>query len=168
MVNLKQVEEKIKSITEKFFSKMWVEFSNIEVQKELENIYYIKLESSDSSIIIWPRWKNLEDIKSILKLILNRKLEENVIIHIEINDYLKSKEDKLLNFIKSKIAFVEQTWRDLKLPFLSAYERKKVHSYVSDLKSDIYTKSEWEWKDRRLYICKKNTRVTIDLDWTDI
>jgi hypothetical protein len=36
------------------------------------------------------------------------------------------------------------------------------------LKSDIYTKSEWEWKDRRLYICKKNNKMTIDLDWIDI
>jgi len=162
------VEDKIKSIVEKFFSKMTVDFSNIVVTKELENIFYIKLESTDSSLIIWPRWKNLEDIKGILKLLLNRSLEENIILHIEINDYLKSKEDKLINFIKSKIDFVEKTWKDLKLPFLSAYERKKVHSYVSDLKSDIYTKSEWEWKERRLYICKKNTKITIDLDWTDI
>ncbi len=162
------MEDKIKSIVEKFFSKMTVDFSNIVVTKELENIFYIKLESTDSSLIIWPRWKNLEDIKGILKLLLNRSLEENIILHIEINDYLKSKEDKLINFIKSKIDFVEKTWKDLKLPFLSAYERKKVHSYVSDLKSDIYTKSEWEWKERRLYICKKNTKITIDLDWTDI
>lgn len=162
------MEDKIKNIVEKFFSKMLVDFSNLEVKKELENIYYIKIESPDSPLIIGPRWKNLEDIKNILKIILHRKLEENIIIHIEINDYLKSKEDKLINFIKSKIEFVEKTGKDLKLPFLSAYERKKVHSFVSDLKSDIYTKSEWEGKERRLYICKKNTKVTIDLDWIDI
>jgi len=162
------VEDIIKSIVLSFFSKMLIEFSSIEVLKELENVYYIKLETNDSSLLIWTRWKNLEDIKSILKIIISKKLGENIIIHIEINDYLKSKEDKLINYIKSKIEIVEKTNRDFRLPFFSAYERKKIHSYVSSLKSDIYTKSEWEGKERRLYICKKNGKITIDLDWTDI
>jgi predicted RNA-binding protein Jag len=74
--------------------------------------------------------------------LINKKAEENIIIHIEVNDYLKSKEDKLLNYIKNKIDYVKETNRDFKLPFFSAYERKKIHSYVSDLNSDIYTKSE--------------------------
>lgn len=162
------MEDIIKNIVEEFFSKMLVDFSNLEVKKELENIYYIKLETTDSSLIIWTRWRNLDDIKNILKILINRKAEENIIIHIEVNDYLKSKEDKLINYIKNKIDYVKETNKDFKLPFFSAYERKKIHSYVSDLKSDIYTKSEWEWKDRRLYICKKNNKMTIDLDWIDI
>ncbi len=162
------MEDIIKNIVEEFFSKMLVDFSNLEVKKELENIYYIKLETTDSSLIIWTRWRNLDDIKNILKILINRKAEENIIIHIEVNDYLKSKEDKLINYIKNKIDYVKETNKDFRLPFFSAYERKKIHSYVSDLKSDIYTKSEWEWKDRRLYICKKNNKMTIDLDWIDI
>lgn len=162
------MEDIIKNIVEEFFSKMLVDFSNLDVKKELENIYYIKLETTDSSLIIWTRWRNLDDIKNILKILINRKAEENIIIHVEVNDYLKSKEDKLINYIKNKIDYVKETNKDFRLPFFSAYERKKIHSYVSDLKSDIYTKSEWEWKDRRLYICKKNNKMTIDLDWIDI
>ncbi|MDD3302799.1 MAG: hypothetical protein PHN31_04520 [Candidatus Gracilibacteria bacterium] len=162
------MEDIIKSIVLSFFSKMLIEFSSIEVLKELENVYYIKLETNDSSLLIGTRGKNLEDIKSILKIIISKKLGENIIIHIEVNDYLKSKEDKLINYIKSKIEIVEKTNRDFRLPFFSAYERKKIHSYVSSLKSDIYTKSEGEGKERRLYICKKNGKITIDLDGTDI
>jgi predicted RNA-binding protein Jag len=74
--------------------------------------------------------------------LINRKAEENIIIHVEVNDYLKSKDDKLINYIKNKIDYVKETNKDFRLPFFSAYERKKIHSYVSDLKSDIYTKSE--------------------------
>ncbi len=162
------VEDIIKNIVEEFFSKMLVDFSNLDVKKELENIYYIKLETTDSSLIIWTRWRNLEDIKNILKILINKRAEENIIIHIEVNDYLKAKEDKLISYIKNKIDYVKDTNKDFRLPFFSAYERKKIHSYVSDLKSDIYTKSEWEWKDRRLFICKKNNKMTIDLDWVDI
>ncbi|MFA5917267.1 MAG: R3H domain-containing nucleic acid-binding protein [Candidatus Gracilibacteria bacterium] len=162
------MEDIIKNIVEEFFSKMLVDFSNLDVKKELENIYYIKLETTDSSLIIGTRGRNLDDIKNILKILINRKAEENIIIHVEVNDYLKSKEDKLINYIKNKIDYVKETNKDFRLPFFSAYERKKIHSYVSDLKSDIYTKSEGEGKDRRLYICKKNNKMTIDLDGIDI
>lgn len=162
------MEEKIKELVDKFFTKMWIEFSNLEIKQELENIYYIKLESTDSPLLIWTKGKNLDDIKNILKIMINKLAQESIIIHIEVNDYLKSKEDKLINYIKTKIEIVEKTWKDFKLPFFSAYERKKIHSYVSELKSDIYTKSEWEWKDRRLFICKKANKITIDIDWVDI
>jgi predicted RNA-binding protein Jag len=61
---------------------------------------------------------------------------------MEVNDYVSSKEEKLLVYVKSKIDFVEQTGRDFKLPFFSSYERKKIHSYVSELcNTRIYTKS---------------------------
>ncbi len=162
------MEEKIKDIVENFFTKLWIDFSNLEVKQELENIFYIKIESSDSPLLIWSRGKTLDDIKNILKIMINKNFEENKIIHIEINDYLKTKEDKLINYIKSKIEIVENTWKDFKLPFFTAYERKKIHSYVASLKSNIYTKSEWEWKDRRLFICKKASKISIDFDWVDI
>jgi len=60
-------------------------------------------------------------------------MEQNIILHLEVNDYLKSKEERLFSFIESKIAIVEKSGKDLVLPFLTAYERKKVHSYVSEL-----------------------------------
>jgi len=162
------VEELIKNLCTDFFSKMLIEVSNIEITKELENIYNIKIETPDSGILIWPRWKNLEDIKCLLKLIINKNSEENIIIHLEVNDYLKAKEDKLLLFIKTKVEFVEKSWKEIILPIFTAYERKKIHSFVSDLKSDVYTKSMWEWKERRLHLCKKDKKMTIDVDWNDI
>ena len=55
------------------------------------------------------------------------------------------------------------------LPYYSAYDRKKIHSIVAEYKNDkIYTKSIWEWNQRRLYICKIDQKITIDLDWDDI
>jgi predicted RNA-binding protein Jag len=82
---------------------------------------------------------------------------------------LKSKDDKLKNYIISKVKIVENSWKDLKLPFFSSYDRKKIHSIVSEYNNPkIYTKSIWEWKERRLFICRVDEKVTIDLDWNDI
>jgi len=161
--------EKIKSLTEGFFNNFWLNISSIEVKNEEKNIFLVKITSNDSWIIIWPNGKNLDHILNILKLIIRKNTEHNIKIHIEINDYIKNKDDRLKNLIVWKIKFVEKTWKDLMLPFYSSYDRKKIHSIVSDYKNEkIYTKSIWEWDERRLYICKINDRITIDLDWNDI
>ena len=67
----------------------------------------------------------------------------------------------------------------MKLPYLNAYERKKVHDYVSKLEDkEIKTQSRWEKKDRRLYIILtkndikkdniKHQKLEIDIDSIDI
>jgi hypothetical protein len=42
-------------------------------------------------------------------LIIKKNIEENIKIHIEVNDYLKSKDDKLKNYIISKVKIVENS-----------------------------------------------------------
>lgn len=161
--------EEIKNITNKFFYHLWVEIDDLNVENQEKNIFLIKIKSPESWLLIGPNWRNLDNITSILKLILKKNILENFKVHIEINDYMKSKDDRLKNLILSKISFVEKTWTDLKLPYYWAYDRKKIHSIVAEYwNKKIYTKSIWEWNERRLYICKINEKITIDLDWVDI
>jgi predicted RNA-binding protein Jag len=58
---------------------------------------------------------------------ISKKIEDKVKIHMEVNDYMKTKDDRLLDFIKKEISYLEKTGKDIKLPFYSAYERKKIH-----------------------------------------
>lgn len=58
---------------------------------------------------------------------------ESIIIHLEVNDYLQNKEQKLFDMIRSKIDYVKKAGGEYRLPYLSAYERKKVHAFVSEL-----------------------------------
>ncbi len=161
--------QKIENITKTFFQKLDIVLENIEVEKQKENVFLIKIKTPDSWIIIWNHWENLKNFENILKLLISRKLEEKINIHLEVNDYIYNKDQKLFNFIDSKIEIVLKTKKDFRLPFLTAYERKKVHSYVASLNNpQIFTKSKWEWKQRRLYLCAKDEKITIDLDWTDI
>lgn len=161
--------EIIEELVRNLFEKLDLDFSELKVEIQEENIFFIKIKTEDSGIIIGPRGKHLEAIKTILKLLIHTKLEKNIKIHLEINDYLESKEEKLLQMIKRKIEVVEQTGKDIKLPFLSWYERKLVHSFVAEYANPlIYTKSLWEWRERFLHICKKNEKITIDLEGNNI
>ncbi|MDD3145554.1 MAG: hypothetical protein PHV23_05600 [Candidatus Gracilibacteria bacterium] len=161
--------EKIKALTSTFFNNFGIEINSIDVVNEEQNIFLIKIQSPDSGLLIGPNGKNLDNISNILKLILKNNIEEKIKIHIEINDYIKSKDDRLKIQIISKIKFVEKSGDDLMLPFYSPYDRKKIHSIVGEYNNPkIYTKSVGEGNARRLYICKKNEKITIDLDGTDI
>ena len=159
----------IKKFIDDFFEKLDIKLNSTEVKEEEENIYFIIIKSDESGIIIWPHWKNLDAIQSLLTIFIWKLLKTKTKIHIEVNDYKKSLDEKLFNFIKSKIDYVKSSWKDIRLPFYSAYDRKKIHSYVAWLNDNlIYTKSEWESRERRLYICKKNAKITIDIDGDDI
>ena len=159
----------IENIINDFFSKLGIEIKNVSVKEEEQNIFSVRIETDESSIVIGPYGRNLDLIKNILKLILSRNLEQNIILHLEVNDYLKLKEDRLINFVKKKIDFLKKFEKDIKMPFLSAYERKKVHSFISELwDRTIFTKSVWEWAERRLIICKQWEKLNLDIDWDDI
>lgn len=162
-------KEIVKDLCENFFSKLQISYSDLDIEEKWENSFYIKIKTEDSWIIIWPQWKNLEAIKMILRMMISTKLDKNVSIQLEINDYLETKESKLFKFIDGKVAFALKIKKDIKLPWLSWYERKLVHSYISELPNkSIYTKSMWEGKERCLYICIKDAKVTIDIDGDDI
>ena len=163
------MEKEIDKIIKDFFSLLQIEIENIKASVEEENIYNIKIETPDSWIIIGPHGKNIDVVQGILRLLISKKLDAKASLHLEVNDYMKSKDERLFEFIKSKISFVEKSGKDIRLPFLNSYERKKVHSFVADLNnSKISTKSMWEWKERRLFICKETEKLTIDIDWDDI
>lgn len=165
------MNNEIKKISEDFFRNLWISFNSIDVTEKTENIFLIKIDTNDSWKIIWPHWKNLDSVSHILKLILIKNIESigNKKIYLEVNDYLKSKDDRLKEFIISKIKIVEKTWKDLKMPFFSAYERKKIHDIVASYwNSSIFTQSIWEWKERRIHICKVEKKLSIDIDSLDI
>jgi len=81
---------------------------------------------------------------------------------------MEKKDEKLYGYIESKIQIVEKTGQEFRLPFFTAYERKKVHSYVSDKGGKVYTKSMGEGAERRIYLCRKDEKMTIDIDGDDI
>ena len=163
------MENKIEALIKELFEKMNINIDWINIEKSQNNILNIKIKTKESWIIIWPQWKNLDSIQNIIKLMSSKVLWEKIKIHLEINDYSKTKDDRLFDFINNEISHLQKTWVTIKLPFYSSYERKKIHWYISKMKDKwIYTKSSWEWKERRLFIYKEKPKLTIDIDWDDI
>lgn len=163
------MENKIKTLSSVFFENFWIKFDNLEIIEAWENKFKIKILSEESSILIWKWWKNLDAINSILQIILKKNINPDFKFFLEINDYSSSKDEKLKNFIISKIKILQKTWEDIILPYFSPYERKKIHDIVADYPDEnIFTKSIWEEEERRIHLCKIEKKLTIDIDWLDI
>lgn len=164
--------QNITNVVKTFFEKLSIEIENLEVSQEEENIFYVKIQTPDSALLIGYSGKTLEDIRLVLKSIVRKISGENTIIHIEINDYLIKKDEKLFDFIKSKIDIVKKTGNKIILPYFNAYDRKKIHSFIINLKDDdIFSKSSGEWRERRIALCKKTPTskpLELDLDAIDI
>lgn len=160
------MNENLFKITKNFFSLMWIEIENLNIEKNEENIYYVKLKTPDSSILIWHSGKNLKNINTILRKIYSNIFWKNTILHVEINDYLNKKDEKLYAFISKQIEKLNSSQKkEIVLPFFWAYDRKKIHNYINKIWAwEILTKSIWKWKERRIHIYKKSF-TNIDLDW---
>lgn len=163
---------KIKEVSEKFFTWMKTEFTSLEVRCENEekNIFFLTLQTPDSKLIIGTHWQTLDSIRHILTRMLDNILWVNIILHIEVNNYLQSKDDRLYRYIDWRIDFVIKTWREIVLSNFSAYERKKIHTYISSKNlTNISSYSVWEWKDRVMHLCPKSTNKkwpSIDIEGT--
>ncbi len=89
--------------------------------------------------------KNIDAFQHLLSRMIERKINESIHVHLEINDYMKQKDEKLFRFLDSKIASVTSTGQSIRMPSLTPYERKKAHSYIADKKmTGLKTKSEGE------------------------
>ena len=44
---------------------------------------------------------------------------------------MKQKDERLYQFLDSKIALVTSTGKDVQMPSLTPYDRKKAHGYIS-------------------------------------
>jgi len=163
------MSEDIKNCISLFFNRLEISFDELDTQLKDNNIIVTKIKTEESGILIWPYGKNFDCIQSLIRQMINKNSEIRYKFHLEINDYKSTKDDRLFSFIQSKINDVKKTGIECKLPYYSPYERKKIHSYVAGLNDDSFiTKSRWEDKERRMYICKKEQKLTIDFDWDDI
>lgn len=63
---------------------------------------------------------------------IERKTEKYVHVHLEINDYMKLKDEKLMKLVDSKIALIQSNGHEIHLTNLTPYERKKAHNYIAE------------------------------------
>lgn len=135
-----------------FFTKLGIVVISIHIDQAWEDID-IRVETPDSALLIGMHGKNIEIFQHLLSRMIERKVDSFVHIHLEVNDYMKQKDEKLHRFLDSKITTVTTTGQPIRMPSLTPYERKKAHGYIADKNIvGLKTQSEWEWISRSLVL----------------
>ncbi|QLY40466.1 KH domain-containing protein [Hujiaoplasma nucleasis] len=138
--------EYLKSMLKNMQIEAVIEAKTIDERHVLFNI-----ESKDNPILIGKNGKTLDAIQTALKNYINLYTEEYYVILLDIGGYREQRK-KQLEILATKTAMdVIQTKTSTRLGKMNSYERRIVHSKLSDWR-DVTTKSEGEEPNRYVVI----------------
>jgi predicted RNA-binding protein Jag len=127
-----------------FFTKLGISIEHLSINQEKEDINIV-VKTPDSALLIGMHGKNIEVFQHLLSRMIERQLHQFVHVHLEVNDYIKQKEEKLYRFLDSKIPLIMSHGKPIHIPNLSSFDRKKAHNYIATKEiPGIKTHSEGE------------------------
>ena len=142
---LEELKKFIKNITKL----MGVE-ANIEVKTRGENIS-ITLYSDNNNILIGKNGRTIDALSVIAKQFIHNEIGTNFRFLLDVGEY-KAKQQKNIEYLAKKIAReVANTKIEAKLDPMNSYERRIVHSILSD-NEKVYTESVGEEPNRAVVI----------------
>lgn len=143
--------EKIKNI----LNDMSIKVINVDTYYK-NNTFYINLKTDNDSIVIGKNSKNLKALTSILiKHLKINELDEFKFI-LDVSNYKKHKEKKLIFLAKNIAKEVLKTGVEVNLDPMNSYERRIVHNALSNFKN-IVTESSGEEPNRYVVIKKRES-----------
>jgi len=116
-----------------------------------EHTYNVRLETSESGLLIGYHGETLQSLQLILNLILVKKSGEYLKVIIHVGDYREKRNAYLESLANQAAERVAQTGQEETLPPMSSFERRVVHLALSNNPS-VKTESTGEKNERRIVI----------------
>ena len=148
MIN--EYSSQIISTTEDFFKAMAFKIEKIGVINQ-GGTFLISIRIEDPKILIGERGQTLLEIQHILRIVVRKKIKNDLLIELDINNY-KEKKKAILSEVANDIADEVLFYKKEKiLPPMNAYERRIIHLALSN-RNNIQTESSGEGLDRRIIV----------------
>ena len=126
---------------------------NLEVRRRDDNIT-IKIFSDHNAVLIGKNGSTIEALQTIIRQITHTATKEYIGVILDVENY-KDKKIKNLEYLAKKVAReVRDTKVETKLDSMNSYERRIIHSILSDNKY-VYTESVGEEPNRCVVIKPK-------------
>ncbi len=126
---------------------------NLEVRRREDNIT-IKIFSDHNAVLIGKNGSTIEALQTIIRQILHNETKEFIGIILDVENY-KEKRVKNLEYLAKKVAReVKETKVETKLDSMNSYERRIIHSTLSENKY-VYTESVGEEPNRCVVVKPK-------------
>lgn len=143
------VVEDLKCFIKNITKLMGIE-ANLEIKNRDDNVS-ITLYSDNNNILIGKGGRTLDSISMIAKQYIKNEIGTNFRFQLDVGEY-KVKQQKNIEYLAKKIAReVAKTKIEAKLDPMNSYERRLVHSILSD-NDKVYTESIGEEPNRAVVI----------------
>lgn len=149
VITKEDVKEFIKNYVDEYSR-----LSNIKIQYELteeDGFLKLLLVSENNPILIGREGKTLEYFQLLLRQALLKSTGHTIHINVDVSGYKEKKLKNLEKQIKEIAREVINSKIDVSLDPMNSYERRKVHSIVSQM-NHLVTESVGEGKERHIII----------------
>ena len=150
-----QEEEKVKALVEKIIELMGL---NLEVYvEEREEDFFVNITGEDSALFIGKRGESIEEFQTVINSIYNKNKprDEAKRISVDSNNYIVKRQETLINLAKRTAGKVVREQKEFKFEPMNAYERRIIHSELSD-HDKVITESYGNEPNRYITIKLKN------------
>ena len=133
---------------------------NIEIKNKEEVPKYVIFSDNDA-LLIGKNGKNLKALTTVVNGYLNTELGRTYKFIIDVNEYKEKREHSLERLAKRIAREVATSGVEAKLDSMNSYERRIIHSILSNNKR-VYTESEGEEPNRYVVIKPKTEETKED------
>lgn len=149
VVKKEEVITFIKEYLTQLVTKMNLEL-NLEVREE-DSIFYVTMVSSNNPILIGKEGKNLNAMQFLLRQSLNKQTGMDIKVNLDASNYRAKRIKNFEYQVKNIVREVQKTKVDTKLDPMNSYQRRIVHSLLSNF-SNVTTESVGEEPNRCVVI----------------
>jgi len=107
--------------------------------------------SEDLALLIGRHGRTLDAIQELTRMIVGRRLDERIRVVVDVEDYRKRAEARLVGEAEEAAERVLRTGDEEELEPMSPYERKLVHDAIAEI-GGLETSSVGEEPNRRVVI----------------
>jgi len=152
VVNVDPAEIGYKTLFE-LFENMQLE-AQIEMKVRNDREISYSINTSENPLLIGKNGKTLENIQFYIRNIVNLYSDDHLIVLVDIGGYKENRKRQLEILATKTAKEVARTRVEAKLYPMNAYERRIIHTKLSDWR-DVSTISEGEGQERHLVIKPK-------------
>lgn len=152
-----EIQQSMQTLLEDLLNKMAVPYTGVEITVTDGVIYHANILTPEASMLIGHNGENLQALQYLMKSLLWRTkvIEEQVVFVVDVDNYKKRYEDRLLKLAEERVERVRENNSRETLPPMTPYHRRLVHLHLTTPQfSDISTESIGEGDNRRIVIKK--------------
>lgn len=149
----------IKETLEKLLDIMGISYTGVKIKEEAKKAYYTEIETENSSLLIGWHGETIASIQHVLKCLLWKQgVESDIQVIVDVDGYKKRQEESVIRLAERKAEMAIADQREIKLPPMSPYFRRKIHLHLAEsdkFKDTIVTESVGEGTERQIRIIPK-------------